>query len=131
LKKKERSALGFLKDRFLMDADITQQSETHVLAEGTRPHTSEFLHVASDPQKQSKVNTEGTDVGTSLTGHPENAQVPVVVELVQLQLVDGTNTQLTLNGRDERRTLEKSTGQGLQSLKKKKKDRIGRKTEAG
>jgi hypothetical protein len=42
--------------------------------------------------------------------------VTVVVELEQLGLVDGTDTELTLDSRDQRRALEKSTSQGLEGL---------------
>jgi hypothetical protein len=41
-----------------------------------------------------------------------------VVELVKLALVDSTDTELSLNGRNERRSLEKSTSESLQSTRK-------------
>ena len=42
---------------------------------------------------------------TGLAADPEDTQVPLGVELEQLALVDGTDTQLTLHGRNERRAL--------------------------
>jgi hypothetical protein len=71
--------------------------------------------VGTDTEEETKVNTESTDVGTSLTADPEDTKVTLVIELVQLALVDGTDTELTLDSRDERRTLEERTSQGLQS----------------
>jgi hypothetical protein len=71
--------------------------------------------VGTDTQQQTQVNAKGTDVSTSLTADPEDTQVAVVVELVHLALVDSTDTELTLDGRDKRRTLEQSTGEGLKS----------------
>jgi len=62
------------------------------------------------------VHTHGTHVGTGLASNPEDGQVAVVVKLDQLGLVDGTDTELTLDGRDQRRALEESTGQGLEGL---------------
>jgi hypothetical protein len=71
--------------------------------------------VGTDTKEETQVNTESTDVGTSLTADPEDTKVTLVVELVELALVDGTDTELTLDGRDERGTLEERTSQGLQS----------------
>jgi hypothetical protein len=71
--------------------------------------------VGTDTEEQTQVNTEGTDVGTSLTADPEDTEVTLVVELVVLALVDGTDTELTLDSRDQRGTLEERTGEGLQS----------------
>ena len=39
----------------------------------------------------------------------------LVIELVKLAFVDRSDTELSLDGRDERRTLEESTSQGLES----------------
>lgn len=61
------------------------------------------------------MNTESTDISTSLTADPENTEVTVIVKLVEVALVDGTDTELTLDGGDQGRTLEESTGEGLQS----------------
>lgn len=60
------------------------------------------------------MHTQCSDVGTGFARHPEDSQLTVVVEFKQLALVDGTDTQLTLNGGDERRTLEEGTGEGLE-----------------
>lgn len=60
------------------------------------------------------MDAEGSDVGTGLAGDPEDTEVAVVIELDDLGLVDGTDTELTLDGRDQGRALEQSTGQGLE-----------------
>jgi hypothetical protein len=70
--------------------------------------------VSTNTEQQTQVNTESTDVGTSLTADPEDTEVALIVELVQLALVDGTDTELTLDGRDQGRTLEESTSEGLE-----------------
>lgn len=72
--------------------------------------------MAANTEQKTQVNTESTHVGTSFTRGPEDGEMAVVVEFEQLAFVDSTNTQLTLDSRDKRRTLEKSTSQGFNSL---------------
>ena len=62
------------------------------------------------------MHTEGSHVGASLTADPEDAHVAVLVVLDQLRLVDGTNTELLLDGGDQGRTLEACTLEGVESL---------------
>lgn len=95
--------------------NVVESDETLGLIHGTTANTSELLHVATDTKKETQVNTECSDVGTSLTADPEDTEVSVVVELDELALVDGSDTELTLDGRDQRRALEQSTGEGLES----------------
>lgn len=64
------------------------------------------------------MHAESTDVGTGLAADPEDTEVAVVVELNQLALVDGTDTQLALDGGNQRRTLEQSTGKRLEGTGK-------------
>lgn len=95
--------------------DIVQSNHTALLVHGTGANTTQLLHVSANTEQKTQVDTEGTDVGTSLTADPEDTEVAVIVKLVEVALVDGTDTELTLNGRDQGRTLEESTGEGLQS----------------
>jgi len=62
------------------------------------------------------VNTHGTDISTSLTRDPEDTKVALLIVLNELGLIDGTDTELTLDGRDKRRTLVASTSELLKSL---------------
>jgi hypothetical protein len=94
---------------------IVQSDHTLALVHGSGANTAKLLHVGTNTEEETKVDTEGTDVGTSLTADPEDTEVALVVELVVLALVDGTDTELTLDGGDKRGTLEERTGQGLQS----------------
>ena len=64
------------------------------------------------------MDAEGTNIGTSFARHPENTKVALVVELKESRLVDGTDTQLTLDGRDQRRALEQCTTEMLKSRRK-------------
>ena len=70
--------------------------------------------MSTNAQKLTQVHTERTDVGTSLTADPEDTQVALVVKLVQVGLVDCADTELTLDGGDERRALEERAGEGLE-----------------
>lgn len=95
--------------------DIVQSDHTLVLVHSSTAHTTELLHVRTDAEKKTKMNTQSTNVSSRLTADPENTKVSVIVELEKLALVDGSDTKLALDSRDKRRPLEESTGQGLQS----------------
>jgi hypothetical protein len=60
------------------------------------------------------VNAKCTNVCSSLAANPEDTQVSLIIKLVKFALVDGSDTQLTLDSRNERRSLEKSTSQSFQ-----------------
>jgi hypothetical protein len=59
------------------------------------------------------MNTQSTHVSTGLTAGPENSQVTLVVKFEKLRLVNGSHTKLSLNSRNQRRSLEQSTGKVL------------------
>lgn len=83
---------------------------------GTTPHTAKFLHVGANTEQKAEVHAKGTDIGAGLAADPEDTEMAIIVKLDELALVDGSDTQLTLDGRDEGRALEQSTRQGLESL---------------
>lgn len=85
------------------------------LVHSTTSYTSEFLHMCTNAEQQSQMNAESTDVGTSLAADPEDAKMAFVVKLVQLALVDGTDTELALDSRDKRRALKEGTSESLES----------------
>ena len=85
-----------------------------VLGHDTGADTTELLHVGADTEKETQVNAEGTDIGTGLARNPEDTEVTVVVELDELRLVDRADTELALDGRDQGRSLEESTGESLE-----------------
>ena len=70
--------------------------------------------MATNTQQKTQVNAESSDIGTGLAANPEHTQVSVIVKLNELALVDGSDTKLSLNGRDQGGALEKSTSQGLE-----------------
>jgi hypothetical protein len=70
--------------------------------------------VGTNTEQKTQVDTESTDIGTSLTADPENTEVALIVKLVQVALVDGTDTELALDGRNQGRALEQRTGKSLQ-----------------
>lgn len=85
-----------------------------VLAGDTTPNTSQFLHVCSNTQQQTQVHTERSDICSRLTRHPEDTEVSVVVVLDQFRLVNRPDSQLPLDGGDQRWSLEKRTSKGLE-----------------
>lgn len=94
--------------------NIVQGNEMLGLVHSTTAHTSELLHVGTNTKQQTQVHTQGSDIGTGLAAHPEHTQVAVIVKLNQLALVDGSDTQLSLDGGNQRRALEQGTGEGLE-----------------
>lgn len=69
-------------------------------------------------EQKAKMHAKGTNISSSLAAHPEHTQLPLVVKLIQLALVDRSDTQLTLDGGNEGRSLEQSTGEGLEGTRK-------------
>jgi hypothetical protein len=62
------------------------------------------------------VNAKSSDVGTSFTRHPEDTHISLLVVVEELALVNGTNTELFLDCRDQRRSLEDWANQARESL---------------
>lgn len=94
--------------------NIMQSDHVVLLIHSPAANTAEFLHVRTDSKEQTQVHAEGTNVGTRLAANPEHTEMSVVIKLQQLTLVDCSDTQLALDGGDERRTLEERAGQSLQ-----------------
>jgi hypothetical protein len=61
------------------------------------------------------MDTECSDVRSSFAAHPENSQMSVIVKLVELAFMDGSDTELSFDGGDQWRSLEQSTRQRLKS----------------
>jgi hypothetical protein len=93
--------------------DVVHRDNVVVLAHRSRTNTTKLLHVSSNSKKETKVHAEGTDVSSGLARDPEDTEVTVVVKLDELAVVDGTDAELTLDGGDERGTLEEGTGEGF------------------
>ena len=69
-------------------------------------------------EKVANVDTESTDVGSSLAADPEDTHITVFVVLDQLALIDGSDSQFLLDSRDQGRALEASTFQRVDCLLK-------------
>tara|TARA_R110002003_G_scaffold239_1_gene17188 strand:+ start:27146 stop:27544 length:399 start_codon:yes stop_codon:yes gene_type:complete len=74
--------------------------------------------VRAHTEQKTEMYAERTDVGSSLAAHPEYTQLPLIVEFVELALVDGSDTELSLDGRNKRRALEEGTSEGLERARK-------------
>jgi hypothetical protein len=73
--------------------------------------------VTSNTEKEAKMHAECPDVSTGLTGDPEHCEVALFIKLQQLRFMNGAYTKLPFHGRDERRTLEEGSREGLQSTR--------------
>jgi hypothetical protein len=98
--------------------NVVQSDQVLGLVHGSTPHTAQLLHVCAHTEQKTEMHAQSTDVGTGLAAHPEHAQLPLVVELVQLALVDRTDTELALDGGNKRRSLEKGTSERLEGARK-------------
>ena len=87
-----------------------------ILLESARASTSELLHVGTDSQNVADVNAKGSHVGAGLTRDPEDAHVSFLIVVEELALVDGANTELLLDSRNQGRSLEDRPGQAQKSL---------------
>jgi hypothetical protein len=87
-----------------------------LLAEVTGTNTTELLHVTTNTKEITEVNAESTDISTGLTRDPEDTEVALLIVLNELGLVDGTDTELTLDSRVERGTLEDGASELGKSL---------------
>jgi hypothetical protein len=97
---------------------VVQSDQVLGLVHGSTPHTAQLLHVRAHTEQKTEMHAQSTDVGSSLAADPKHAQLPFVVELVQLALVDRTDTELALDGGNERRSLEKGTRKRLEGARK-------------
>lgn len=84
--------------------------------------TKTDLHLTTDTEDKAEMHTERPHVGARLTAHPENAHLEGELKTAmkhlrlwivfdELVLVDGSNAELALHSRDQRRTLEESARQ--------------------
>lgn len=71
--------------------------------------------MSSHTQKQTQVDAQRSDVRSGLTRHVEHGKPSLVVKLDQSGRVDGSDSELSLDGGDEGGSLEKRTGEGLES----------------
>jgi hypothetical protein len=97
--------------------NVVKSGHAVLLVHGTGADTAELLHVTADTEEETKVDTEGTDVGTGLARNVEDSKLALVVELEELAGVDGADTELSLDSRDKRRALEESTSEGLKGAR--------------
>ena len=94
--------------------NVVERNHSLILAHRTATNSAELLHVRTHTKQQSQVDAKRSDIGTSLAADPEDTQMAVIVEFVELGLVDGTDTELALDGGNQWRTLEQRTGQSLE-----------------
>jgi hypothetical protein len=93
--------------------NIVKGDQVLGLVHGSTPHTAQLLHVRTHTKQETEMHAQSTDVGTSFAADPEHAQLPLIVELIELALVNCSDTELTLDGRNERWPLEEGAGEGL------------------
>eukprot|EP00964_Phaeocystis_antarctica_P140471 scaffold105341_cov63-Phaeocystis_antarctica.AAC.1 len=101
-------------DGVLRIEEVVHRHEVLLLAQDATARAAELLHVPAHAEHQPEVHAQRTDVRARLAAHAEDAEVPLLVVLDQLALVDGAHAQLALDRGDERRPLEEGAGQLVQ-----------------
>jgi hypothetical protein len=94
--------------------NVVQCHEAFGLVDSTRPHSTQLLHVGTNAKKKPGVDAQGSDVRSRLARDAEDAEATVIVEFEELNVVDGSDTELALDCRNERRSLEESTRERLE-----------------
>ena len=61
------------------------------------------------------MHAERSNVRSSFARDPEDGEMTVVVEFDEVALVDGSDSQLSLDGGNERRSLEECSGERFES----------------
>jgi hypothetical protein len=72
--------------------------------------------MSTDAEDKTEMDTQGTDVSTSLARARESGEAFLLVVVQQGVLIHGTDTQLTLDGSNDWGTLEQGTLHVLESL---------------
>ncbi len=93
--------------------DIVHGHHVVVFVKCSAAHPSQLLHMPSNTKQQSHMYAKRPDVRAGFAGDPEHGEIPLLIDLQKFRLVDGTDTELTLDSRNQRRPLEKSTSHGL------------------
>jgi len=96
--------------------DVVHGNHGLVFLEGSGTHTSELLHVSTAAEEVTQMDAEGSNVSSSFAGDPENTHVAFLVVLNEVELVDGSHTELLLDGGNKRGSLETGTSEGVEGL---------------
>jgi hypothetical protein len=65
--------------------------------------------VGTNTEEEASVDAKGTNVRSRLARDAEDAKPAIIVELEELDVVDSSDAELALDGRDEGRPLEEGT----------------------
>uniref|UniRef100_A0A2P2KIV7 Uncharacterized protein n=1 Tax=Rhizophora mucronata TaxID=61149 RepID=A0A2P2KIV7_RHIMU len=76
------------------------------LPQNSRPHPPQFLHMPTNPKNQSQMYTHSPHISPCLTRNPKDNQVPIWIILQQLTLINGPNSKVPFNRRNNGRPLK-------------------------
>lgn len=80
-----------------------------ILIQRSTSDPSQFLHMPTDTQQQPEMNTQSSNVRPCFARDPEDGQMALIVKFNELAFVNCSDTKLSLDSRDQRRSLEQST----------------------
>ncbi len=73
--------------------------------------------MTANTEKEAEMYAKCPDVSTGLTRDPEHSEVALFIELQQLRFMNGAYTKLSFHSRNERRSLEEGSCEGLQGTR--------------
>mmetsp|Transcript_15791 Transcript_15791/g.23555 ORF Transcript_15791/g.23555 Transcript_15791/m.23555 type:complete len:222 (+) Transcript_15791:422-1087(+) len=86
--------------------DIMHGTHIIILAQNTRSDPPQLLHMSPGPNQETKVHAKSTNIRSCFTVHPKNTKITLLVKFNQFRFINGTNTKLTLDRRDQGRSLK-------------------------
>lgn len=96
--------------------DVVHGDEVIIFSHQTTSDSSEFFHVSSDSEKETHMNAECSDVGSGLAGDPEDSESLFLIVLEQLGIIDGSDSEFSLDGGDEGWFLEDGSEERFKGL---------------
>jgi len=90
--------------------DVVHGDHGVVLLEGTGSHSAELLHVSAASEDVADMHAKGSHVGTSFAAEPEDTHIALHIVIEELALIDGSHTELLLDGGNQRGSLEDGAG---------------------
>mmetsp|Transcript_10808 Transcript_10808/g.17906 ORF Transcript_10808/g.17906 Transcript_10808/m.17906 type:complete len:230 (-) Transcript_10808:152-841(-) len=98
--------------------DIMHRHQVIVFSQDSRSDTAQFLHVTTGSHQETKVDTEGTNVGSRFTFDPKDTEISLGIKFQKFGIVNGSYAQLSLDSRNEGRSLKERSRQCFDSSMK-------------
>jgi hypothetical protein len=117
IEKKKRLTIPGIVVHPLSVQDIMHRNDTVIFSHSTASNSPQLLHMCADAEQEPKMHAQGANVRAGLARYPKHGQIPLLIKLEEFGFVHGANAQLSLDGGNERWSLEQRTGESLQGTR--------------